>query len=86
MAHACPRCGKPVQRGYSSGAQFTAGLVGALFYAAFGPFQCATCGKIPTSEFPPEVRRNIILTSAGLAVAGVVLLVGVLCLMAIGKH
>ena len=45
MAHQCPRCGEPVERGYSSTAQAAAGLVGALFYAAFGAFECKKMWK-----------------------------------------
>jgi hypothetical protein len=33
-------------------------VAGALVYAAFGSFQCETCGKIPMKEFPPEVRSK----------------------------
>ena len=59
MAYKCPRCGGPVDRGFSSGAIATAGLVGGLFYSAFGAFQCKKCGKIARSEFPKELRRKI---------------------------
>lgn len=55
MAYQCPRCGQPVRRGYSSTAQHVGGLVGALFYAAFGSFQCPKCGTLKRSEFLPEV-------------------------------
>jgi len=78
MAHQCPRCGQPVQLGYSGTAQITAGLVGALFYAAFGAFQCKKCGKIPRSEFPPEVRNkmtmmSLVLVASAVAIGGVIL-------------
>jgi hypothetical protein len=56
------------------------GLVGALFYAAFGSFECKNCGKIATSEFPPEVRDKITRDSVLLAVGAVALLILVLLL------
>ncbi len=83
MATLCPRCGGKVSRAYSSTAQITAGLVGALFYAAFGSMQCKQCGKIPRSEFPPEVRTRLTLTTVAMIVGGVVLLV--LCIGLLSK-
>lgn len=83
MAYQCPRCGGPVQRGYSAGAQMAAGLLGALFTAAFGSFQCRTCGAISRGEFPPQDRERMTAGSVFLALGGVALLVVVLCL--IGK-
>jgi len=59
MAYACPRCGKPIQRGENKIVGLVAGgLVGALLAFAFGSFQCSGCGKIPMKEFPPEVRKK----------------------------
>jgi hypothetical protein len=75
MAIACPRCGGTVSRAYSSKAQMAAGLVGAMFYAAFGALQCKTCGKIPRSEFPTEVQTRLALTTTALIVGAVALLV-----------
>jgi len=75
MAHSCPRCGQPVQRGYNAGTQLAAGLIGALFYAAFGSFQCKGCGKIVQSEFPADVRTKIALQSV-LMVLGAIALAG----------
>ena len=81
MAHKCPRCGEPVQRGYSGTAQATAGLVGALFYAAFGAFECKTCGKIGRNEFPVEVRNKMAVTTLVLTVCAIVVAVGVILLL-----
>jgi hypothetical protein len=78
MAHKCPRCGEPVQRGYSNNAQATAGLVGALFYAAFGSFECKKCGKIARSEFPPEARNKMAIVSLLLVLGAVALAIGAL--------
>ena len=75
MAYQCPRCGKPVQRGHSTSAQVAAGLVGALFYAAFGSFMCPTCGKIPQREFPPADRNKMMMHSALMVIGAVVLAV-----------
>ena len=75
MAYECPRCGQPVRRGYSRTAQHVAGLIGALFYAAVGPFQCATCGTVAAREFPPEVRTRMVMGSF-LMVLGAIVLIG----------
>ncbi len=85
MAYECPRCGQPVQRGYSSSAQATAGLVGALFYAAFGAFQCKKCGKIAGSEFPPEVRGKMMMMSLVLIASAVVIAIGAIHLLVESK-
>ena len=70
MSYQCPRCEGDVSRGYSGSAQMTAGLAGALFYAAFGAFQCAACGKLARSEFPKEDRTKMALGSLVMVVAG----------------
>lgn len=80
MAYQCPRCGEAVQRGYSSGAQQAAGLVGALFYAALGSFQCAKCGKIPRKEFPPEDRTKMTTASFLMVIGAIALAIFVLWL------
>jgi hypothetical protein len=75
MAYQCPRCGQPVRRGYSSTAQHVAGLIGALFYAAFGLFQCAKCGTIASNEFPTEVRKKM-ATGSFIMVTSAIVLIG----------
>ncbi|MBT3200826.1 MAG: hypothetical protein HN350_13025 [Phycisphaerales bacterium] len=77
MAYKCPRCGEPVQRGHSRGAQMAGGLVGALFYAAFGSFQCEGCGKIPGNEFPAEDRSKMRVGSLMLVGGAIVLFAAV---------
>ena len=47
--------------------------MGALFYAAVGAFECPKCGKIPRREFPPDVRRKMIVRSAVLAGSAIVI-------------
>jgi hypothetical protein len=81
MAHKCPRCGEPVQRGYSNSAQATAGLVGALFYAAFGAFECKKCGKIARSEFPPEVRSKMAVVTFLLVIGALAIAIGAIYLI-----
>jgi hypothetical protein len=81
MAHKCPRCGSPVQRGYSSSAQATAGLVGAMFYAAFGAFECKKCGKIARSEFPPKIQVQMALISLLLIIVAIVVAIGAIWLI-----
>lgn len=81
MAHKCPRCGEAVHRGYSGTAQAAAGLIGALFYAAFGPFECKRCGKIPFGDFPPETRKSIILMSTVMVIGAIGLVIGLIFLI-----
>jgi hypothetical protein len=75
MAYKCPRCGGNVSRGYSGATQMAAGLVGALFYAAFGSFRCAKCGKIPKDEFSQEDREKMTRGTVLLVVGGVIVLI-----------
>ena len=81
MAYNCPRCGNPVQRGSSTAAQISGGIVGALIYAAFGAFNCGNCGKIAKREFPPEDRSKMMMGSLGLVVGAIVLFVVVIIIL-----
>lgn len=63
------------------GASAAAGLVGALFYAAFGAFQCKKCGKIPRREFPSEVRAKMATGSLVMILAAIALFGGVIWLI-----
>lgn len=78
MAYNCPRCGEQVQRKSSIVAGATGGVVGALLGAAFGGFECASCGKIPRKEFSPEVRNKMLLNSVLMVVGAVVLFIVVI--------
>ena len=82
MSYACPKCGGPAQRGSSSAAGHAGGLVGMLLYAAFAGFNCAKCGKLERSSFPPEVQSQMTRNSALMGVGALVLLVAVLGLLA----
>jgi hypothetical protein len=86
MAYSCPRCGESVQRGSNPGAAAAGGAVGALIAAAFGSFQCKSCGPIPRREFSPEVRSQMTLGSVGLAVGAVVLLIAAVVLLIYLRH
>jgi hypothetical protein len=81
MAHKCPHCGDAVQRGHSKGVQMAGGLVGALFFAAFGPMECKKCGKIRMGDFPPAVRSKIVTNSILMVVAAIALAIGVVWLL-----
>lgn len=81
MAYKCPKCGSDVSRGYSGSAQATAGLVGALFYAAFGAFECRKCGKIPKNMFPQDVQAKMTLGSFIMAVVAIGIAAGLFALM-----
>ena len=82
MAYKCPRCGENVSRGYSKGAQVAAGLIGALFYAAFGAFECNKCGKIPRSEFPSRVQAKMALGTLIMVLLATGIAIGVMALLA----
>jgi predicted RNA-binding Zn-ribbon protein involved in translation (DUF1610 family) len=81
MAYRCPRCGEKVERGNSGTAQMTAGLIGALFYAAFGAFQCKNCGELSRDEFSEEDRKKMFYGSMGFVLAAVVLAVIVIWIL-----
>ncbi len=81
MAYQCPRCSSPVQRGSNSVAGVVGGAIGGLLYAAFGQFQCKSCGPIPKSEFAPEVQAKMLQGSIVLGLVAVVILVAVIWLL-----
>jgi predicted RNA-binding Zn-ribbon protein involved in translation (DUF1610 family) len=87
MAYKCPKCGAPVHRGakHSTTAQFAGGLIGALAYAcftaAFGAFQCKSCGEIPGSSFTETDRRKMFFGSLILVVIAVAVLIGGIALV-----
>jgi hypothetical protein len=60
---------------------FGGGAVGAMLASAFGSFECKSCGQIPRSEFPPEDRSKMLLSSLGLVVGSIVLLIAVIALL-----
>ena len=82
VAYKCPKCGEPVQRGYSGGAQAAAGLVGALFYAAFGAFECQKCGKLARCEFPSDVRAQMAVGSLVMVAGAAAIAAGAIWLLA----
>jgi uncharacterized membrane protein SpoIIM required for sporulation len=61
-----------------------AGLVGVLFYAAFGDFQCKSCGKIAKREFPPEARTRMMIGSLVMVVVAII--IGALCVWLIPQQ
>jgi len=81
MEYRCPRCGGPVKKGYSGVARVAGGVMGNLFYAAFGSLQCAKCGKLARREFPQEARREMTMQTLLLVIPAVVLLIGLLVLV-----
>jgi len=80
MAYKCPRCGAPVQRGFSRTAHMSGGLVFSMFYAAFGAFECKKCGKIVRNEFPEEIRKKIIRMNMLLVLGAIAVAIGGICL------
>ena len=61
----------------------TAGLVGAMFYAAFGSFHCQECGKIPRSEFSAADRTSMLLGSLALVIGAILLVIVVIWLVVV---
>lgn len=81
MAYKCPRCNADVQRAPNRmGAMF--GLVGALVMMAFSSFECLKCGPIPRSEFPSEVRTQMLLGSVGLIVGAIAVIIALVAFIA----
>ena len=78
MAIMCPRCGEPVARARRSGCLFGGGLVGYLLASAFAPMTCRNCGDIPSHEFSAEERSSMTMSTVGLVVGAIVLLVVVI--------
>lgn len=77
MAYQCPRCGRPVQR-YIGTDVHKGGLVGILFSGAFGSFVCKRCTWIRLREFPPEIRKEIVLSSVLKVNCAIGLLIGLM--------
>ena len=73
MAYQCPRCGQDVSRASSPAAAVAGGLVGSLLYGALGLFECRQCGSIAEEEFPPEVRKQMMVGSIGMVAVAVTL-------------
>jgi hypothetical protein len=86
MAYQCPRCGGVVQRASSTNAGLAGGLVGMLLFSAFSSPRCERCGPIPRSEFPAEVRTEMLVGSLALLGVAAVLFVGVLYLLTVVNH
>ena len=58
-----------------------AGLVGALFYAAFGAFECKKCGKVSRSEFPADIQVKMAMGTLILLVVATGIAFGALALL-----
>jgi hypothetical protein len=52
-----------------------------LLYAAFAGFNCAKCGAVERSSYPPEVRSKMMMNSALMVVGAIVLLIAVVALL-----
>jgi len=85
MAYQCPRCGQNVSRASSTQAAVAGGLVGSLLYGAFGSFECRQCGSIAEEEFPPEVRKQMMVGSICM-VAGAVALFAIVVVVLIALN
>ena len=81
MIHKCPRCSESLYRSTSDTANLTGGLIGALFYGAFGSLECKYCGKIPYKSFPFKTKILIGINSGFVIVVAVVLLISLFWLI-----
>lgn len=81
MTYMCPRCGKAADRKAGNAWYFGGGVVGALLASAFAGMTCATCGDLSRSEFPPEVRKKLMIGSVCMIGGAVVLLIAVVALV-----
>ena len=86
MAYTCPRCNGPVSRHTSAGAAALGGLVGGLFSAAFGGFNCAPCGPIKKAEFPAETQHKMTRGSILMSVGALTLATAVIALLVLFKR
>jgi hypothetical protein len=78
----CPRCGRPIRRGVFDEGQgiedntsvaASSHVLWRLVYMALASVVCPICGMIPRREFPPAVRRRLLLQSAGLLLGALAL-------------
>ena len=76
----CPICGGVLQRGSSTTAGLTGGMVGGLLYAAFASLECPKCGKVPSKMLPRDIRHEHWVVSFFLAACAAVLLIVVMLL------
>ena len=80
--YSCPNCGDRVHRAQSDGAQKWFGLVGVMFYKAFGSFYCERCGELRRSEFPAWDQVRMLIGTLMLILFAIVLLIFVILLSA----
>ncbi|MCR4315578.1 MAG: hypothetical protein NUW37_04420 [Planctomycetes bacterium] len=77
-AFRCPYCSGWVGKNRDDTTEmmlwFLAGLPSLLFYAAFQAYECYECGEIPSRDFPPEIRRKMLLSRIFLSVLAILLL------------
>jgi hypothetical protein len=70
-----------LQQTTNAAAGAAGGAVGALLASAFGSFHCIKCGPIARRDFPPDVRRRMMLGSLALVLGAVGLLVALIVLL-----
>lgn len=78
----CPRCDGVVTRAQHGAVARQFGLVGALIGMAAAGFECASCGKIEKSEFPPDVRSQMGRGSIMMVVGAIFVLGALIALLA----
>jgi hypothetical protein len=61
------------------------GLIGALVGMAMAGFSCTSCGEIPRSEFPSDVRSQMMLGSLAM-VGGAIVVLGLLVVFLIAVN
>lgn len=77
----CPRCDGAVTRSQHGAVARQFGLVGMLIGMATAGFECASCGKIEKSEFPPDVRSQMGRGSVMMVVGALFVLAAVIGLL-----
>ena len=70
-----------VSRRYSGRARAAVGSVRALFYAAFGAFECKKRGKIPRSEFPSGVQAKMAVGNLIMVIVAIYIAIGAIALL-----
>ena len=79
--YSCPECGARVHRATSDTTQRWFGVVGLLFYMAFGSFYCERCGEMRRREFPFADQVRMFFGTLSLLGFAVVLLIFLLWLV-----
>jgi hypothetical protein len=81
MIYKCPKCGAPIERGYSNKPDMIESSGISLSSAVFGSFDCKKCGRTARYQFPKEVRLKATGGKRFLILASIVFIIGLILLL-----